>query len=98
MDTVSVWRSPAAALDVFREQHHFLEGVNMPEEHPRLVKVSEAAKHLRVDRGTLARRARDYKEQPSTAERRLNGRSLRDGVPRESHGAWNQQIAAIRLR
>jgi excisionase family DNA binding protein len=67
MDTVSGWRSPAAALDVFREQHHFLEGVNMPEEHPRFVTESEAAKHLRVDRGTLYRMLRRREFPPSMA-------------------------------
>jgi len=33
--------------------------------------------------------ARNYQEQPSAAERRSQGRSLRDSVLRESQGAWN---------
>jgi len=32
---------------------------------------------------------RDHTEQLSAAERRLQGRTLRDNVPRESHGTWN---------
>ncbi len=38
---------------------------------------------------TLAGQARDFKEQPSVAERREKGRSLRESVARESHSAWN---------
>jgi hypothetical protein len=42
----------------------------------------------RADDAPRPSRARGYKEQPSAAERRLQGRALRDGVPRESHGEW----------
>ncbi|MGP0086367.1 MAG: DUF2252 family protein [Steroidobacteraceae bacterium] len=43
----------------------------------------------RENDATLPHRTRASEEQPPAAERRLQGRTLRDNVPRESHGTWS---------